>query len=93
MYDTLKPRKKVKQAGPSTPVNLTGLDVAPEAGDAFYVLQDIVQAREIASRRSDQSRTFFRQKHVPATYRARARWMQRPGGASARIPGENLSSF
>jgi len=56
MYDTLHPRKKLKTAGPSTPVNLTGLDVAPEAGDKFYVLDDIVQAREIASSREFKSR-------------------------------------
>ena len=30
MYDTLRPRQKLKEAGPSTPVNVTGLDVAPQ---------------------------------------------------------------
>ena len=29
MYDTLNPRRKLDAAGPSTPVNVTGLDVAP----------------------------------------------------------------
>ena len=48
MYDTLHPKKKLKKAGPSTPVNLSGLDVAPEAGDKFYVLDDIADARSIA---------------------------------------------
>jgi translation initiation factor IF-2 len=56
MDDTLRPRVKVKEAGPSTPVNVTGLDVAPQAGDKFYVLQDIVQARELAGQRADTSR-------------------------------------
>ena len=56
MYDTLRPTKKLKTAGPSTPVNLTGLDVPPEAGDKFHVLDDIGQAREIASKREFQSR-------------------------------------
>lgn len=56
MYDTLDPNKKLKEAGPSTPVNVTGLNIAPEAGEAFYVLKDIVQAREIAERRGDRSR-------------------------------------
>lgn len=51
MYDTLRPTRKLKSAGPSTPVNLTGLDVPPEAGDKFHVLDDIGQAREIASKR------------------------------------------
>ena len=35
---------------------MTGLNIAPEAGEAFYVLEDIVQAREIADRRGDRSR-------------------------------------
>ncbi len=56
MYDTLRPSVRVKSAGPSTPVNITGLDIAPAAGDPFYVLQDISQAREIAAQREDQSR-------------------------------------
>ncbi len=57
MYDTLRANKRIKQAGPSMPVNLTGLDIAPGAGDAFHVLDDIAKAREIAASRSDRSRT------------------------------------
>jgi translation initiation factor IF-2 len=56
MFDTLQPRKKLESAGPSTPVNVTGLDVAPAAGDKFYVLDDIAQARDIAAQRSSQTR-------------------------------------
>ncbi len=48
MYDTLKPHKKYDEAGPSTPVNVTGLNVAPGAGDRFYVLDDISKARDLA---------------------------------------------
>jgi translation initiation factor IF-2 len=57
MYDTLNPRKKLQSAGPSTPVNLVGFDVAPQAGEAFYALTDIAEAREIAERRQSQSRS------------------------------------
>ena len=57
MYDTLRPRKKRTEAGPSVPVNLTGLDTAPEAGERFYVVPDISQAREIAEQREFRSRT------------------------------------
>jgi translation initiation factor IF-2 len=57
MYDTLDGRKRVTQAGPSTPVNIFGLDVAPEAGDAFHVLDDIATARQIAQRREMQRRS------------------------------------
>ena len=46
----------LKEAGPSTPVNVTGLDVAPNAGEKFYVLGDIAQARELAAARQSTSR-------------------------------------
>ena len=56
MYDTLT-NKRIEEAGPSIPVNLTGLDTAPSAGSKFYVLDDIAQAREIASHRSAHERS------------------------------------
>lgn len=55
-YDTLNPYKKHQKAGPSMPVNLTGLDVAPGPGDRFYVLDDISKARHIAQDRESKSR-------------------------------------
>jgi translation initiation factor IF-2 len=56
MYDTLDRNRRLPEAGPSTPVNVTGLDVAPQAGERFYVLGEIGQARQIAVKRQDQSR-------------------------------------
>jgi translation initiation factor IF-2 len=56
MYDTLT-NKRIEEAGPSIPVNITGLDMAPSAGSRFYVLDDIGQAREIAEHRSAQERS------------------------------------
>ena len=56
MYDTLDPHKKYQEAGPSTPVNVTGLDTAPAAGDRFYVLDDISQARQLAQQRAAEAR-------------------------------------
>ena len=56
MYDTLKPRKRHKEAGPSTPVNLTGLDTPPGAGDRFYVLESIAEARHVAEERAEAQR-------------------------------------
>jgi len=56
MYDTLDPQKKHETAGPSMPVNLTGLDIAPGAGDQFYVLDDITRARELAEHRAADAR-------------------------------------
>jgi translation initiation factor IF-2 len=56
LYDTLRPGVRHEEAGPSTPVNVTGLDMAPAAGEHFYVLDDIARAREIAEQRDSQSR-------------------------------------
>jgi translation initiation factor IF-2 len=56
MYDTLDRNRRRPEAGPSTPVNVTGLDVAPQAGERFYVLSEIGQARQIAAKRQEQSR-------------------------------------
>lgn len=56
MYDTLRPRVKLKTAGPSVPVNVTGLDIAPQAGEKFYVLSDIGEARQLAGQRASHSR-------------------------------------
>jgi translation initiation factor IF-2 len=56
MYDTLDVNRRVDEAGPSIPVSLFGLDVAPSAGSRFYVLDDIAQAREIAGARAAQDR-------------------------------------
>ena len=51
LYDTMKRNKQMTEAGPSMPINITGLDKAPEAGERFYVLDDIGQARQIAASR------------------------------------------
>jgi translation initiation factor IF-2 len=56
MYDTLKPSRQYKAAGPSTPVNLTGLDMAPQAGEHFYVIDRIDLARQIAEERGKKER-------------------------------------
>jgi translation initiation factor IF-2 len=56
LYDTLDLNKRLAEAGPSTPVNITGLNVTPGAGDRFYVLQNITQARELAEKRFAEAR-------------------------------------
>lgn len=57
MYDTLDTEKRLEEAGPSIPVNLVGLDKAPDAGEHFYVLNDIAKARSIAESRATVERT------------------------------------
>ena len=56
IYDTLNPRVTYQSVGPATPVNITGLDEAPGAGDHFHILDDIAQARSIAEKRETVSR-------------------------------------
>ena len=48
--------KKVKEAGPSTPVVLLGLDGAPQAGEKFQVMDSDREARELAGKRSQLQR-------------------------------------
>ncbi|MHC2991434.1 translation initiation factor IF-2 [Pontibacter sp. HJ8] len=48
--------RKMKEAGPSTPVQLLGLDGAPQAGDKFQVMESEREAREIATNRAQVQR-------------------------------------
>lgn len=43
--------QKVKEAGPSTPVSILGLNGAPSAGDKFNVMSDEKEAKAIANKR------------------------------------------
>ena len=57
---------KVTEAGPSTPVQVLGLNGAPQAGDSFNVMEDDRSAREIANKREQLQRMqgLMTQKHV-----------------------------
>lgn len=46
----------LKEAGPSLPVSILGLDGAPQAGDKFVVFDDEREAKQIASKRSQLQR-------------------------------------
>ncbi len=46
----------VKEAGPSTPVSILGLDGAPQAGDKFTVFADEREAKQIAAKRTQLQR-------------------------------------
>jgi len=47
---------RVKEAGPSEPVMILGLNGAPQAGDNFHVLDTEQEAREIANKREQLQR-------------------------------------
>lgn len=54
MTDELK--KPIQTAGPSIPVEILGLDEAPDAGDEFFVVADERKAKEIAELRVTKAR-------------------------------------
>jgi len=58
--------KEVKEVGPSQPVQLLGLNGAPQAGDKFNVLETEKEAKEIANKRSqlEREQTMRTQKHL-----------------------------
>jgi len=49
--------KKVTSAGPSTPVEVIGLDGVPEAGDTFIAVTDERVAKDVAATRAQRQRT------------------------------------
>ena len=48
--------KKVKKAGPSTPVEITGLNSVPEAGETFYEVKDEKTAKHLMETRRRKER-------------------------------------
>ncbi len=60
-------RQPIESAGPSEPVEITGLSGVPEAGDKFYVVSDEKKAREIIDKKQEELR---RQRLEPASKRS-----------------------
>ena len=48
--------KKLKKAGPSTPVEITGFTEVPEAGETFYEVKDEKTAKHLMEKRKRQER-------------------------------------
>lgn len=48
--------QRLEEAGPSTPVQITGLDGVPQAGDSFMVVESDQEAKEISTTRSQLRR-------------------------------------
>ncbi|HVC09846.1 MAG TPA: translation initiation factor IF-2 [Elusimicrobiota bacterium] len=57
---------RIESAGPSTPIEILGTTGTPQAGDAFSVVRDERQAREIAEKRSllYREQTLAHQRHM-----------------------------
>ncbi len=58
--------KQLKTAGPSTPVQMLGLDGAPQAGDRFNIMETDREAREIATKREQiiREQSMRTKKHI-----------------------------
>jgi len=48
--------EQMEQAPPATPVEISGLDEVPDAGDRFYVVEDLDMARRVAEERRTRER-------------------------------------
>jgi len=48
--------RKVKKAGPSTPVEVLGLSSPPQPGDTFQVIDDPIKARQVVTYRQAQAK-------------------------------------
>lgn len=48
--------RRYEQAGPSTPVEITGLNKVPQAGDVFMVFTDEKTARQVAEKRESREK-------------------------------------
>jgi translation initiation factor IF-2 len=48
--------KRLKTAGPATPIKISGFDEVPDAGDAFFISETLRQAEEAAQQRRDRDR-------------------------------------
>ena len=57
----------IKEAGPSTPVEITGLGEVPSAGDVFNAVADEKLARELVEQRKQEAKEELFQQHQKVT--------------------------
>ena len=58
--------ERIKEAGPSTPVQILGIPGAPQAGDKFNIMENEREAREIATKREQimREQSMRAKKHI-----------------------------
>ncbi len=78
--------RQVKDAGPGTPVEVSGLDELPVAGDRLYQVSGLSQAKEIA----EEVRQRRREEALVATPKARSLEALMLGQAEATVPELNV---
>jgi translation initiation factor IF-2 len=65
MYDDLG--RPIKDAGPSVPVQITGLDEVPNADDHFHAVAELSKARDIAEKRKTRMQEASQHRFTPVT--------------------------
>jgi translation initiation factor IF-2 len=73
--------ERLREAGPSTPVEIQGLDDVPEPGDSLFVVEDSVKAHTIVSFRQQK----MKDKQLALQSRVRLEAIAKPGGAEGPI--------
>ncbi|PKL33352.1 MAG: translation initiation factor IF-2 [Spirochaetae bacterium HGW-Spirochaetae-10] len=73
MFDDFNHR--LKEAGPATPVEITGLDGVPGSGDPFHVLETEKEAREFASVRQHYKQITEASQRAQPSLRTLDNWM------------------
>ena len=77
--------KRVKDAGPSSPVEITGWSGPPMAGDFFTATESEAQAKEIGQRRQLVAREAEQQMRAPITLENFTEMMDREGVSELRL--------
>ena len=70
--------ERLREAGPSTPVEIQGLDEVPEPGDSLFVVEDSVKAHTIVSFRQQK----LKDKQQALQSRVRLEAIAKPGGGT-----------
>ncbi len=70
--------ERLREAGPSTPVEIQGLDDVPEPGDSLFVVEDSVKAHTIVSFRQQK----LKDKQLALQSRVRLEAIAKPGGGT-----------
>ncbi len=78
--------RPLTEAGPSTPVQVLGFEGIPQAGDAFSVVTDSVQARDIAQKRQRLDREAQNRRTSRAGVTLEEFFAQRAAGETGVLP-------
>lgn len=78
--------KRVKEAGPGTPVEIAGLDGIPETGERFFVMHSLAEAKKVA----DEIRLRRREEQLATTRKPQTLEELLSGAGEGEIPELNV---